>query len=95
MQQTPPQIARNLSPLVRTALEQLLGRPLDDSEAISVRAWRPQEGLSSEHQRQMAEQLRRFFEQIDEKTKDIPDEELDDIFDEAIRSVRPRYRSQP
>jgi hypothetical protein len=37
--------------------------------------------------------LRRYFVKIDEKAKDIPESEQEKILDEAIRSVRPDYRS--
>jgi hypothetical protein len=36
--------------------------------------------------------LKEHFARIDEKLKDVSPEELDSAVDEAIRSVRPRYR---
>jgi len=41
----------------------------------------------------VADELRDYFGQIDEKTKDIPGSEKEEILDEAIHSVRPGYRS--
>jgi hypothetical protein len=38
------------------------------------------------------ERLQRYYASLDEATADIPDAELDEIFDEAIRSVRPNYQ---
>jgi hypothetical protein len=93
MQQSSLHSARRLSPPVRSALEQLLGRALSDDEAISVRAYQPHEAPSPEQQRAIADELRRYFAKIDEKTKDIPESEQEEILDEAIRSVRPGYRS--
>jgi hypothetical protein len=93
MQQSSLHSARTLSPLVRTALEQLLGRTLGDDEAISVRAYQPHEAPSSEQQRAIAGELRQHFARIDEKSKGIPESEQEEILDEAIRSVRPGYRS--
>jgi len=93
MQQSSLHNARTLSLPVRTALEQLLGRPLSDDEAISVRAYQPHEAPSQEQQRAIAGELRHYFAEIDEKTKDIPAREQEEILDEAIRSVRPGYRS--
>jgi hypothetical protein len=92
MQQSCLHSARRLSPPVRSALEQLLGRALSDDEAISVRAYQPHEAPSPEQQRAIAGELRRYFAKIDERTKDIPENEQDEILDEAIRSVRPGYR---
>jgi hypothetical protein len=93
MQQSSLHSARKLSPPVRSALEQLLGRALSDDEAISVRAYLPHEAPSPEQQRAMAGELRHYFAKIDAKTKDIPESEQEEILDEAIRSVRPGYRS--
>jgi hypothetical protein len=92
MQQSSLHKARTLSPTVRSALERLLGRALSDNEAISVRAYQPHEAPSPEQQRVIAEELRHYFAKIDEKTKDIPESEQEEILDEAIRSVRPGYR---
>jgi hypothetical protein len=93
MEQSSLHSARRLSPPVRSALEQLLGRPLGDNEAISVRAYEPHEAPSKEQQRALADELRQYFARIDSKSKDIPENEREEILDEAIRSVRPGYRS--
>jgi len=74
-------------------VEQLLGRALDDSEAISVRVYQPKEGPTVEQQSAIAEELRLYFARIDEKTKHLPNSEQEDILDEAIKSVRPGYQS--
>lgn len=93
MQQSSLHSARKLSPLVRSALEQLLGRALGDNEAISVRAYQPHEAPSLEQQRAIADELRQYFAKVDEKSKDISASEQEEILDEAIRTVRPGYRS--
>lgn len=92
MQQSSLHTARTLPPPVRRVLEQLLGRALDDAEAISVRAYQPHEAPSPDQQQAVARELRRHFAQIDAKSKDVPESEQDEIIDEAIRSVRPGYR---
>ncbi|MFN0102841.1 MAG: hypothetical protein ACKV2U_12210 [Bryobacteraceae bacterium] len=92
MQQSSLHSARSLSPSVRSALEQLLGRTLSDNEAISVRAYQPHEAPSPAQQRAIAGELNQYFAMIDEKCKDIPEGEREEILDEAIRSVRPGYR---
>ena len=66
---------------------------LVDNEVISMRAYQPHEAPSPEQKRAIADELRRYFAKIDEKTKDIPEGEQEEILDEAIRSVRPGYRS--
>jgi hypothetical protein len=92
MQQSSLRSARELTPPVRSALEQLLGRPLKDNEAVSVRAYQPHEGPTPDEQKIIAGELLRYFAIIDEKTEDIPESEQDEILDEAIRSVRPGYK---
>jgi hypothetical protein len=92
MEQSSLHSARRLSPLVRGALEQLLGRALSDNETISVRAYQPHEAPSLEQQRAIADELRQYFAKIDLKSRDIPESEQEEILDEAIRSVRPGYR---
>jgi hypothetical protein len=93
MEQSSLHNARTLSPPVRSALKQLLGRALSDNEAIGVRAYQPHETPPPDRRRAVAGELRHYFAKIDEKTKDIPASELEEILDEAIRSVRPGYRS--
>jgi hypothetical protein len=92
MQQSSLHSARGLSPAVRNAVEALLGRTLKDDEAVSVRAYQPHEASAAEHRRSAVRGLRQYFTNIDQKLKDVPEDELDEIVDEAIRSVRPGYR---
>ena len=93
VQQTSLHSARTLSPAVRGAIETLLGRSLGDDEAVSVRAYQPHEAPTDRERPVLVEGLRRYFAKIDEKLKDVPDQDLDEAIDEAIRSVRPGYRS--
>jgi hypothetical protein len=92
MEQSSLHNARTLPQPIRIALEQLLGRTLSDNEAISVRAYQPHETPSPAQRGAIADELRQHFAKIDEKTKDIPESEQEEILDEAIRSVRPGYR---
>ena len=48
--------------------------------------------LSEAEHRQVVFRLERHFENADQKTKDIPEDEWEEILLEAIRSVRPGYR---
>ena len=92
MQQSPLHNARTLSQPVKSALEQLLGRTLEDNEEVSVRAYLPHEAPSAEKQRARANELRRLLAESDEKTRTTSESEHEEILDEAIRSVRPGYR---
>ena len=93
MQQSSLHSAKKLPLPVRIALEQLLGRTLNDNEEVSIRAYQPHEAPSVEQQRAVAVELRGLFARIDEKAKDLSSNEQEEILDEAIRSVRPGYRT--
>ncbi len=59
----------------------------DDNEAI----YQPE--APSLKQRAIAVELCHYFTRIDQKAKGISEGEHEEILDEAIRSVRPGYRS--
>ena len=67
MQQSSLYGAKALPPPVRSVLEQLLGRALDDSETISVRAYQPHEAPAPDQQQAAARELRKHFAEIDAK----------------------------
>ncbi len=93
MEQSSLHSARSLPEPVRNAIEQLLGRALGDNEEVSIRAYQPHEGPTVEQQRLIADDLRRFFQRTDEKANGLSLSEQEEVLDEAIRSVRPGYRS--
>jgi hypothetical protein len=93
MEQSGLHSARTLSPPVRVALEQILGRALADNESVSLRVYQPHEAPSPERRQQLAGELLEHFARVDERAKDIPEAEQDEVLDEAIRSVKPGYRS--
>ena len=86
---------RDLSPEARQVVEQLLGRPLEENEQISLHAYKVSEEPSSAAKQEALRDLRALWARADEKTKDIPEEEWEEIVDEAMRSVRPGYRRIP
>lgn len=83
--------AKDLSPDQKAAIESLIGRQLLDSEDISVRAFEPP-ALSHERRRELAEQLKNYFAEVDSRRKPGSPEEAEEIINEAMRSVRPGYR---
>ena len=83
---------RDLSEPVKAAVESLLGRTLQADEEVSVRAFPPHPAPAAEER---AAVLRRLEERIDrtaENVKDVSDEELEEVLDEAMKHVRPSYR---
>lgn len=83
--------AKDLSPDQKIAIESLLGRQLLDEEAISVRLIEPP-ALSDQQKRELAEQLRKYFAEVDARRHPASEEEAEDILTEAIRSSRPGFR---
>jgi hypothetical protein len=83
--------ATDLSPDQKAALETLLGRRVQDREAVSVRTFEPA-ALSPQRKLEIASELKKYFAEVDASRKPVSDEEAVDIFNEAMRSVRPGYR---
>jgi hypothetical protein len=83
--------AEDLSPDQKTAIEALLGRPVQQGEAVSVRTFEPAK-VSPERRLEIAAELRRYFAEVDASRKPVSEEEAEEIINEAMRSVRPGYR---
>ena len=83
--------AKDLSLDQKMVIENLLGRSILDDEAISVRALHPP-ALSDQRKSELAEQLRKYFAEVDSRRKPGSPEEAEEILTEAMRSVRPGYR---
>ena len=83
--------ANDLSPAQRAALETLLGRRVQDGKAVSVRTFEP---AKVPHQRKLeiADELRKYFAEVDAARKPVSGEEAEDVLSEAMRSVRPGFR---
>ena len=83
--------ATDLTPTEATAIETLLGRSVQDGEAVSVRTFE-QARISPQERLKIADDLKRYFAEIDATPKPLTDSECEDAITEAMRSVRPRYR---
>ena len=82
--------AKNLSPDQKLLIENLVGRRVLEDEAISVRALEPP-ALSDERRRKIAEELKRYYAEIDAQRKPGSTDDVDATLDEAIRSARPNF----
>jgi hypothetical protein len=67
------------------------GRELLESEDISVRAFEPAP-VSEQRRREIAEELRKYFAEVDANRRNVSDNEAEEIINEALRSIRPNYR---
>jgi hypothetical protein len=83
--------AKDLSPDQKEIIERLVGRRVLDGEAISVRAFEPPT-ISDERRQEIAEELRKYFAEVDANRQPASADEADEIITEAIRSARPGYR---
>ncbi len=92
MQNVSIQKAEDLSAAVKSALESLLGRPLQADEEVSVMAFRPHEATQGPVRDQLARRLNEQMDAMADRAKDASDNELDEILDDAMRSARPGYR---
>ena len=83
--------ANDLSPDQKTALETLLGRRVQEGEAVSLRTFEPATVLP-QRKLELANELRKYFAEVDAARKPISEAEAEDMITEAVRSVRPGYR---
>ena len=82
--------AKELGDAARSAVESLLGRKVADEEHVTVMAY-PSQTPESEPDRKAA--VRELIEDLDSmaaSASHIPEEEMDQLIDEAIRHVRHR-----
>jgi len=84
--------ASELRPETRAAVEAEFGHPLQDNDEVSVRTV-PESQIEA-RRREGVRGLQEHFARMDERTKDIPEDEVEEILIEAIRSVRPGYRER-
>jgi hypothetical protein len=87
------QQVKDLSPEQRAAAELLLGRPLEERESISVQAFESA-SVSERRRREVSEELRKLFAEVDLNLRPSTGDQADEIFTEAMRSCRPGYRSR-
>jgi len=87
---------KDLSPDQRRAVESLLGRPVTDDEAVSIKSIRPAAILppllSPEERVRALEKLREYFAKVDAGRRPVSEAEEEEIINEALRSTRPNYR---
>ncbi len=88
MQNVSIQKASELPQIVKSAVEQLLGRQIDADEEVSIAAIPPQQIPPSENRAAIAQKLEAFLNRRAEKVRNVSDEEIDAAVDEAVDHVR-------
>lgn len=80
--------ASDLPQSAKSAVEHLLGRPIDANEEVSISAVPLQQVAPSANRVVLAEKLEAFLKLRAAKVSDISDEDLDNAADQAIDHVR-------
>jgi hypothetical protein len=62
-----------------------------EDEAISVRAFEPP-SISDERRQEIADELRKYFAEVDANRRPATPDEAEEVITEAIQSTRPSYR---
>ena len=88
MQNVSIQKASELPHVVKSAIEQLLGRPIDADEEVSIVAVPALQVSPSKNRAGIAQKLEAFLNQRAEKIGDIPEDEIDKAVDQAADHVR-------
>lgn len=78
--------AAELSAAQKAAIEELLGREVSASDTIALRTF------PTEERERARKALLAFLERTAEKTGEPQEPIPEDVFTEAMRSVRPNYR---
>jgi hypothetical protein len=83
-------------PEQRRAVENLLGRTLEEDESVSIKSIRPSAiippRLSPEERAEAIEKLREYFAKIDAQRKPVSETEEEAIINEAFAFSRPDYK---
>ena len=88
MQNISIQKASELPQPVKSAVERLLGRPIDPDEEVSIAAVPPQQVPPSDNRSVVAQKLEAFLNRRAEKIREVSDAEIDAAIDEAVDDVR-------
>ena len=87
---------KDLSPEQRRAVENLIGRPVTEEEAVSIKSIRPSVIIppqaSPAEREETLERLRRYFIRVDAQRGPVSEAEEDEIINEALRAARSGYR---
>ena len=78
----------------RAIVEKLIGRALAENETFSIRTLRVQkDGADATAVREAANQLEKYFAEIDSQHTAVADDQAAAVIDDAMRHTRPGYTS--
>jgi hypothetical protein len=82
------QKADELSSDARRAVEQVLGRPLEHDEEVSIMAFSPHQAPTGGVRKKLARQLEARISKTSKRAQDVSPEEQEAAIDEALKHVR-------
>ena len=91
MQKSAVHKTRDLSPELRLAVETLLGKTLDEDETVTLRASKGyiiKEAPTGKAREESFQRLSEHLDKMAERVKDVPEEELNTLIDEAVAETR-------
>lgn len=80
--------AGDLTPPVRAAFESVLGRHLGDDETVSINAYSRRAAPTGAAREAAYQRLLQFGDQLAQRVRNVPEQEIDSAIDEAVESVR-------
>lgn len=83
-----------LRPETRAAVEAELGRSLQDDEEVSIMSFVTHEAPTGKARAEAERNLEAHLNRIDQKTKSVPEQDIEDTLNEALHNVRPGYRER-
>jgi hypothetical protein len=95
MQKSAVHRASDLSPELRLAAETLLGQTLDEDETVTLRASKGyiiKEAPTGKAREEAFQRLSQHLDKVAERVKDVPEEELNALIDEAVAGTRSRHQ---
>ena len=92
MQNIAVQKAGQMPRPLKAAVEQILGRSIGADEEISIVAVPPQQVAPSEGKAAIVAKLEALLNRRAEKVRDIPEDEINSVVDEAVQHARHNRR---
>lgn len=77
---------------LKAAVEQILGRSIGVDEEISIMAVPPQDVAPSGGRASVVEKLEALLNRRAEKVRDIPEDEINSVIDDAVHQARHRRK---
>lgn len=82
------QKAGEMPPPLKAAVEQILGRAIGADEEVSIVAVPPQQVAPSGDRTAVVEKIEALLNRRAEKVRDVPEDEIDSVIDDAIERAR-------